>query len=505
MINLYKNNAFKWNEKDNIYTIGYVIYKDKVYNDVNLVDLVISLKDNIFNAINEFNGYFAIVIKNDKETILISDIIRSFPLFYNNKGDVTDDIELMKNDINELSIEELIHSRWVSMDETIYKDVYQIENAQIVIIKDNKITKNRYYTYAYHNDEKYSFEELDNVFKKMTDKMVKYLDGRTAVVPLSGGQDSRLLAYYLKKSGYKKIIAYTYGNKNGEEVEVSKKVAEYLDIPWHFIEYTKKNCRKKYYNKKLFKEILEYCGRGYAVPIIQEWIAIYELFNTKVIDDNCVVLPGFSLDFLAGSHLLFDEYIKDSKIPKEVIREKIYTNNYTLTKLDNSIFNKKLEQKFQINFSDGDIESEKAAELYERFDFEERQVKFITNAVRIYDYYGLQWYLPFWDKEVIKFWNKVSIKDRFERKYFLEFVNKKYGDLMEYAPVVKKEDTKKKLNIMQKIYYVFYKYNNHPLNFYYYFKFAAYLKYIILERNTSYNYYIAKDYVKEINKNLKRK
>ena len=76
---------------------------------------------------------------------------------------------------------------------------------------------------------------------------------------------------------------------------------------------------------------------------------------------------------------------------------------------------------------------------------------------------------------------------------------------MEYAPVVKKEDTKKKLNIMQKIYYVFYKYNNHPLNFYYYFKFATYLKYIILERNTSYNYYIAKDYVKEINKNLKRK
>lgn len=500
MIRLYKNNAFKWNENNNVYTIGYAFYKDKLYKDEKLTELVIELRDSIFTEINGFTGYFAIVIQQDKKTILISDIIRSFPLFYNLNGDVTDDIELLKNDINELSLKELLHARWVSIDETIYKDVYQIENAQIVVLQDNKITKKRYYTYSYIKDTNYSFEELDNVLKNITNRMVKYLDGRTALIPLSGGQDSRLLLYYLKESGYDKIITYTYGNKKGEEVEVSRKVAEFLNVPWYFIEYTKKNCRKKYNNKKLFKEILEYFGRGYALPIIQEWEAIDGLFTRNIIDKDCVVLPGFTLDFITGGHLLFNEFLEESKIPKKVIREKIYANNYTLTKYDNNIFNEKLEKKFQINFDEGDIEAEKAAELYERFDFEERQAKFINNAVRVYDYYGLKWYLLFWDKELIKFWNKVSIKDRFKRKYFLDFVNKKYENLMKYAPVAKKDNTKKKLNIVQKIYYVFYKYNNHPLNFYYYFKFSTYLKYIILEKNTSYNYYIAKDYVKNIKK-----
>ena len=498
MIRLYKNNAFKWNENNNVYTIGYAFYKDKLYRDEELTKLIIELRDSIFNEINEFTGYFAIVIQEGKKIILISDIIRSFPLFYNSNGDVTDDIELLKNDINELSLKELLHARWVSVDETIYKDVYQIENAQIVVLQDNKITKNRYYTYSYIKNTIYSFEELDNVFKNITNRMVKYLDGRTALIPLSGGQDSRLLLYYLKESGYDKIITYTYGNKNGEEVEVSKKVAEFLNVPWYFIEYTKRNCRKKYNNKKLFKEISEYFGRGYAVPHLQEWEAIDELFSKNIINKDYVVLPGFTLDFITGSHLLFDEFLEESKLHKKVIREKIYANNYTLTKYDNNIFNEKLEKKFGINFDEGDIEAEKAAELYERFDFEERQAKFINNAVRVYDYYGLKWYLPFWDKELINFWNKVSIKDRFQRKYFLDFVNKKYGDLMKYAPVVKKDNTKKKLNIIQKIYYVFYKYNNHSLNFFYYFKFSTYLKYIIFERNASYNYYIAKDYVKNI-------
>lgn len=504
MINLYKNNAFKWNKKNNIYTIGYAIYKDKLYNDMDFVDLVISLKDDIFNKINEFNGYFAIVIKNDKETILISDIIRSFPLFYNNKGDVTDDIELLRNDINELSIKELIHSRWVSMDETIYKGVYQIENAQIVIIKDNKITKERYYTYEYQKDGKYSFEELDNVFQKMTDKMVNYLNGRTAVVPLSGGQDSRLLVYYLKKSGYEKIISYTYGNKDGEEVEVSKKVAKYLNIPWYFIEYTKENCRKKYNDEQQFKEISEYFGRGYAVPHIQEWEAIDQLLDKKIIDRNCVILPGFTLDFITGSHLIFQEFLKETSVQKKLIKDLIYANNYTLTELDNSMFDEKIEKKFQMKFDDEKIEPSKLAELYERFDFEERQAKFITNAVRVYDYYGIKWYLPFWDKDIIRFWTKVSVKDRFKRNYFLKFVNTKYKDLMEYAPVVK-EDNKKKLNVVQKVFSVFHKYNNHPLNYYYYFKLSTYLRYAVFEHNASYNYYIAKKYVKNIKKNNKAK
>jgi len=39
-------------------------------------------------------------------------------------------------------------------------------------------------------------------------------------------------------------------------------------------------------------------------------------------------------------------------------------------------------------------------------------------------------------------------------------------------------------------------YNNHYLNFYYYFKFRVYLKFVIFEKNFKYDYYIANDYEK---------
>ena len=41
--------------------------------------------------------------------------------------------------------------------------------------------------------------------------------------------------------------------------------------------------------------------------------------------------------------------------------------------------------------------------LIEKFDFKERQVKFITNAIRVYDMNNLSWVLPFWDNELINF------------------------------------------------------------------------------------------------------
>ena len=75
MINLYYNNAYKWKEKNNIFTIGYVIYKNVLYEDEDFLNLVINLKDNIKSIVKEFTGYFAIVIQNQEETILISDII----------------------------------------------------------------------------------------------------------------------------------------------------------------------------------------------------------------------------------------------------------------------------------------------------------------------------------------------------------------------------------------------------------------------------------------------
>jgi len=310
MISLNYNNAYKWYNDDNIYAIGYIHYKNKLYTEEKIIELIKKIE--VEKEIKNFSGSFTIVIKNNDEITLISDIVRCFPIFYNEDGDVVDNINLLKNKINKKSIKELKQARLVSGSKTIYESVFQLEASQIVKIKNKKISREKYFEYNL-SSKNHSYEELDKVFLNVFKRLILYLDGRQVVVPLSGGHDSRLLVYYLKKLNYKNIITYTYGNKLGDEVGISKKVAEYLNLPWYFVEYDKKKCRKSYYSRK--KEILNYYGRGYSIPLIQELRAIEELIDKKIIDENSIICPGFTLDFLTGSHVP-SEFIEKDKVKK---------------------------------------------------------------------------------------------------------------------------------------------------------------------------------------------
>jgi asparagine synthase (glutamine-hydrolysing) len=498
MIKLYKNNSYKWFCKENIYAIGYVFYKDKLYEDNKLLELIISIKNNIKEEISYFDGAFSIVIDNKENIILISDIVRSFPLFYNKYGDVTDDIELLRTKLNKLSLKELVSCRWVSGDETIYEDVKQIECAQIITIENERIYKKKYFQYKHEKQQDFSFQELDRILNNCIKRCIRYLNGKTAVIPLSGGYDSRLIAYYLKKNNYDKIIAYTYGNRDGQEVKISKKVAEYLEIPWYFIEYTGKNCKKIYNNKERYADIADYFGRGYSIPHIQDLAAIDTLVNKNIIDKECVIIPGHLIDCIAGSHIC-EEFLKEKNLSKELLIQKIYINNYNLAKEDNHIFDNKLEKKFLESLNRKDFNDEDITTLYDRYDFEERQVKFIINSVRCYDYYGMKWYLPFADKQFIEFWQKVPLNLRYKKGYLIKFSSYKYKELMDKVPTYKK--VKSKTNFIKKIYVRFFEYYNNQLGLYYYFKYRKYLYYVLIKFNFSYDYYIAEDYVKYLKNN----
>lgn len=72
---------------------------------------------------------------------------------------------------------------------------------------------------------------------------------------------------------------------------------------------------------------------------------------------------------------------------------------------------------------------------------------------------------------------------------------------MNYAPLWHR--TKRKLSSYKKISLIWKNYYQNPLNFFYYFGFKKYLKYVILERNFNYDYYAARDYVNYIKEEKK--
>lgn len=516
-IELNYNNAFKWNGIENVYSIGYLFLDNVLYKDIELTKMISRLQeDDIEKFIKRVDGCFSLVVNFKKKIMIVSDIMRTFPVFYsisNNMINIKDNIMAYENKaIDNDNIKELSYCNYVTGYETVFKNIYELEGHQIVEIdkKNYDIKRKKYFEYEYNfetKDDKELIKELDVIYDKIAKKMIKFLDGRQAVIPLSGGNDSRLIAYYLTKNNYTNVIAYTYGSKEYSEVETSRKVAEFLGIDWHFIEYKNSSMQKKFNNKKTYKEMADYCGRGYSYPIIQEWEAITELLKKNVISSKSVVLPGYSGDFLAGTHINDDLY-NEKEIKTETLLQSIYKKQYQYSEesiKENDIYKKLIQNLKLENLKT--IDRKSAIELFERFDFNERQIKYVNNAIRTFDYQGLQWYLPFWDKEIILKWLTIPLEKRHNIELFNKFTKTVYGDLMEYAPIYKKESRKSitsPFKTLKKAYRVHEIYKRGFLNLYGYVYFRTYIKYALKSKNFEYNKIFSSYYIDYLKKEIKK-
>ena len=508
-INLYYNNKYKWIHDNNFYVIGYIYHKNKLYCGNNFLSLLhdVSFLTNYNKLIKEFDGCFSIIIKEKNSVKIISDFFRCFPVFYEKNGEdvsIFDNINEFKNKtLNSLNINELFSCNYVTSDETIYNDIYQVEGHQIVEINDNTINKSYYYDFSQHfnNNDNPLFEKLDEVYDNCVKKAIQYANGRKIVIPLSGGNDSRLLAYYVKQNGYTNVLCYTYGDNRNNESEISKKIADYLGFQWIFVNYKNKSMQNKYYDSNTYKNMVDYCSRGFSSPLIQEWEAIDWLRKNNIIDNECVIMPGFTNDVLCGSHIYDDFFSKEEYNVQDLVNL-IKKYHYIRNILPNTDLNNKICKALDIKDENYIFSQDELVEMIEKFDFHERQVKYITNAIRIYDMNNLSWVLPFWNKDVINFWFGVKIEKRVNISFFNEFTNYKYREMMEIAPIYKKE--KQKNNLFKKIFKIFTSYRSSSMNLYGYFHYFDYLKKVIKYRNKSnYNAFFASDYIKYVMKKNK--
>lgn len=384
----------------------------------------------------------------------------------------------------------------------------------LFISNDGEVEKNTYFQFQYNikyeDNEQQILNDIGRTYDNVAKKMISFLNGRTAVIPLSGGHDSRLITYLLKKYNYENVITYTYGRVNNEEALVSKKVADYLGYDWEFVPYKTKTMQKMYNNPDTYNDMADYCGRGFTVPHIQDWMAIDYLYKNNIIDKNCVIIPGHTGDFLTGGHLR-EEFIKKDYMMISELIEMIIDFHYIQYKYRNfnknltQLFNKRISESLNIEM-DNKIGAQEAACLFERFDYKERQCKHICNSVRLYEYYGLQWYMPLWHKEVVNQWLKIPIKFRYNREIYEKYTFKEYGDLMRYAPVANiynKSDKKQKNKIVKFIencIKVYTNYSRHFLNYYGYINIKDYLKFNFKYRTSLYYFMFSYKYLEYIKK-----
>src|SRR5699024_9227284 len=97
----------------------------------------------IEKTIRIINGFFVFIYIDDQQVVLVSDLIRSFPLFYATENDrflISDSAEIIfeklsKASIDDISLEEFVYTeRFVTGKNTLIKEIKQIQAGEIIYV-----------------------------------------------------------------------------------------------------------------------------------------------------------------------------------------------------------------------------------------------------------------------------------------------------------------------------------------------------------------------------------
>lgn len=197
-VSLGYNKKFNWINKEKIYVIGYIIKEGNFLIGEDLINYFgnIIREENIINELNNIDGRFTIIMEQRKNIIIVSDILRSFPVFYKIKKDkiiISDSIDYFeKSVLKEESCLELMAAGYVTGKDTLYKDVYQNEAAKVITInkEDYKISAKKYFEFrqdehVLKEEESQVYKKLDELYNNSIKTLIKYANGRKIVLPLS--------------------------------------------------------------------------------------------------------------------------------------------------------------------------------------------------------------------------------------------------------------------------------------------------------------------------------
>ena len=63
--------------------------------------------------------------------------------------------------------------------------------------------------------------------------------------------------------------------------------------------------------------------------------------------------------------------------------------------------------------------------LERSWEWKERQSKMVVNGNKAYEFFNVEWEMPLWDKEIMKFFQKMSLKGKINQNFYINFLKKK--------------------------------------------------------------------------------
>ncbi len=381
----------------------------------------------LMRSVEAWPGHFACMVETARHVLAFVDRIRSYPVVYRRTGD-----PLVSNsphnlvsgenlELDDLACQELATTNYVTGARTLYRNVMQLLPGEAILFhKDGSQPVRCKYTNYLTEDladrtEADLIEEHDAAVSGIFRRIVEDAAGREIWIPLSAGLDSRLVLTKLKAMGYQKLRTFSYGPRGNDDASGAAQIARELGVPWTFIAYEARLVRDFFWSVER-KEYWRYASCGASVPFMVDEVALRHLLSTKQLADpsQAIIINGQSGDFTSGGHLLgrhLDRLDPNERYPLAMIISGVLKKHYAqrdLSATEREQFTKLILDK--IGVDDGTYRGQQLAKLYEFWEAEERQAKYVVNGQRSYDYIGLPWRLPLWDRELFNFWRGVPYR-----------------------------------------------------------------------------------------------
>lgn len=368
-------------------------------------------------------GMFTLVIQRAESLYLAVDRVRSTPVFFGNVNDhfvLSNNLDLYQKtfgalELDDQKVEEFIASGYAYGSRTLFKNLSTLRGGEIVVIRENQISRQRYFEFrlderqAMRKDKKGYFQVLNKALESGFRRMIEQTPNVNRwVIPLSGGHDSRTAANFLHRLGQKNVICYSYGKPENIQMSSSRAVATTLGYDWHFVEHTEEKWLEVH-KKGVLDEYIDFAFNGTSTPHLQDFLAVYQLKEQGILQPGDVIVPGHTNDFVTGNSFHESDMACENKemavdlVMKRHLRKGDYSPELIRT----------LEEMFDESKTDPKY-------FQEYFNWQELRGKFTLNSLRTYEFFGFDFRIPFWDKEIIEFWLRVPDKKRTRRNLSFE-------------------------------------------------------------------------------------
>lgn len=389
------------------------------------------------DAIAELDGHFALVFEGPGWTMAATDRIASIPLAYASDGDgwaidgeaVRLAQRLGLGEIEPGAALAIAMAGYTIGRASLYRGIEALAPGEAVLFRGGADPeRRRYYAYAPRpRGDGASAKDLLRVTRRVFEKTIAGLDGRTVLIPLSAGLDSRLVASALAELGYRNVKCFSYGRIGNHEALAGRRIAERLGLPWTFVPHSPAQ-QKAHFESADCRAYERYADTLQAIPFQQDFHAVQTLKENGYAPQDAVFVNGQSGDYITGHHipdaLLEPSGGSDEEAAWRRVLDAAIAKHFDLWSSLKTPGNlARIERLLRDDLAEAGLGPGDPAEdfaRYEASEFRNRQSKYVVAGQRTYEWFGFEWRLPLWDREYLDFWAAAPLAAKARQRLYRE-------------------------------------------------------------------------------------